>query len=125
MSQSSNKFKVKKGDKVVVLSGKDRGKTGVVEQVLREKSRVIVEGVNIVKRHTKARPPANPQQASRNQPTGGVIEKAAAIHVSNVAVVSPASGKPSRVGFRFEDDGRKVRVARRDSVDLDETKKTK
>ncbi|MBC7645454.1 MAG: 50S ribosomal protein L24 [Thermoleophilia bacterium] len=124
MSQSSNKFKVKKGDKVVVLSGKDRGKTGVVEQVLREKSRVIVEGVNIVKRHTKARPPANPQQASRNQQTGGVIEKAAAIHVSNVAVVSPASGKPTRVGFRFE-DGRKVRVARRDSVDLDETKKTK
>jgi large subunit ribosomal protein L24 len=69
------------------------------------------------------RPPANAAQANRQQqPQGGVIEKPAAIHVSNVALVSPASGKPTRVGFRLAEDGRKVRVSRRDDVDLDETK---
>jgi large subunit ribosomal protein L24 len=115
-------LKIRKGDRVVVLSGKDRGREGVVERVLPQQQRVVVEGLNIVKRHTKPRPPANAQEASRQQPQGGVVEKPAAMHVSNVAIVSPASGKPSRIGFRFADDGRKMRISRRDDVTLDETK---
>jgi large subunit ribosomal protein L24 len=123
MGRESKSLKIRKGDTVEVIAGKDRGRRGVVERVDRETSRVVVEGVNVVKRHTKARPPMNAQQANRQQqPTGGVIEKPAAIHVSNVALVSPASGKPTRVGYRLADDGRKVRVSRRDDVDLDETK---
>ena len=115
--------KIRKGDTVQVIAGKDRGKRGIVERVDRENHRVVVEGVAVAKRHTKARPPANAAQAARQQqPQGGVIEKPAAIHVSNVALVSPASGKPTRVGYRLAEDGRKVRISRRDDVDLDETK---
>ena len=125
MPRQSGHLKIRKGDNVVVLSGKDKGKRGTVERVLREQQRVVVEGVNIVKRHTKARPPANPQQAARQQPVGGVIEKAAPIHVSNVALVGPNSGKPTRVGYRVLEDGRKIRVAKRDGVDLDDTKSAK
>jgi len=116
-------MKIRKGDTVQVLAGKDRGKRGIVERVDRERQRVVVEGVAVAKRHTKARPPANAAQAARQQqPQGGVIEKPAAIHVSNVALVSPATGKPTRVGYRLAEDGRKVRISRRDDVDLDETK---
>jgi large subunit ribosomal protein L24 len=123
MGRAAKSLKIRKGDTVEVIAGKDRGKRGIVERVDRETQRVVVEGVAVVKRHTKVRPPANAAQANRQQqPQGGVIEKPAAIHVSNVALVSPASGKPTRVGFRFADDGRKVRVSRRDAVDLDETK---
>lgn len=123
MPRSSSSMKIRKGDTVEVLTGKDRGKRGIVERVDRERQRVVVEGVAIAKRHTKPRPPANPSQAARQQqPQGGVIERPAAIHVSNVALVSPASGKPTRVGYRFAEDGRKVRVSHRDGVDLDETK---
>jgi large subunit ribosomal protein L24 len=123
MGRASKALKIRKGDTVVVITGKDRGKRGIVERVDRETQRVVVEGVAVVKRHTKVRPPANAAQANRQQqPQGGVIEKPAAIHVSNVALVSPASGKPTRVGFRLAEDGRKVRVSRRDDVDLDETK---
>ena len=95
--------RIRSGDTVVVLAGKDRGKTGTVRQVLPKESRVIVEGVNIVKRHTKARGPGQP---------GGIIEKEAALHISNVAIADPATGKPTRVGFRIESDGTKVRVAK-------------
>jgi large subunit ribosomal protein L24 len=122
MARKSKALKIRKGDTVEIIAGKDRGKRGTVERVLPKKHRVVVEGLNIVKRHTKPRPPANAQEAARQQPQGGVIEKAAALHVSNVAVVSPASGKPSRIGFRFADDGRKMRISRRDDVTLDETK---
>ena len=123
MARTTKSMKIRKGDTVEVLTGKDRGKRGVVEHVDRERRRVVVDGVAIVKRHTKVRPPADAAQAARQQqPQGGVIEKPAAIHVSNVALVSPASGKPTRVGYRIADDGRKVRVSRRDDVDLDETK---
>jgi large subunit ribosomal protein L24 len=124
MGRQSKSLKIRKGDTVQVLAGKDRGKRGIVERVDRDTQRVVVEGVAMVKRHTKARPPANAAQAARQQqqPQGGVVEKPAAIHVSNVALVSPASGKPTRVGFRKAEDGRKVRVSRRDDVDLDETK---
>lgn len=123
MAQKTKKLKIRKGDTVEVLTGKDRGKRGVVQRVDAAKERVVVDGVNTVKRHTKPRPPMNAQQASRQpEDVGGVVEKPAAIHVSNVALVSPASGKPTRIGFRTSDDGRKVRISRRDNVDLDETK---
>ena len=123
MGRASKALKIRKGDTVEVIAGKDKGRRGVVERVDRDRQRVVVEGIAIAKRHTKVRPPANATQAARQQqPQGGVIEKPAAIHVSNVALVSPASGKPTRVGFRQAEDGRKVRVSRRDDVDLDETK---
>ena len=96
--------KIRTGDTVVVLRGKDRGKSGRVRQVLPEESRLYVEGLNIVKRHQKARGPGQP---------GGIIEKEAPLHVSKVAIVDPQTGKPTRVGFRIEDDGTKVRYAKR------------
>ena len=92
--------KIRRDDEVVVLAGKDKGKQGKVLKVLASDDRLIVEGVNLVKKHQKA----NPQL---NEP-GGIIEKEAAIHVSNVAIVNPQTGKADRVGFRFE-DGKKVR----------------
>ena len=95
--------RIRSGDNIVVLTGKDRGKTGKVRQVLPKENRVIVEGINIVKRHTKARGPGQP---------GGIIEKEAPLHISNVAIADPATGKPTRIGFRIEPDGTKVRVAK-------------
>ena len=122
MGRASKSLKVRKGDTVEVIAGKDKGKRGIVERVDRERSRVVVEGVAIAKRHTRPRPASTAAEAAKQQNQGGVIEKPAAIHVSNVALISPASGKPTRVGFRRADDGRKVRISRRDDVDLDETK---
>jgi large subunit ribosomal protein L24 len=95
--------KIKKGDKVVVMTGRDKGKTGEVRQVMPDESRAIVAGVNLVRRHTK--PSA--------QNYGGILSKESAIHLSNLAIADPKSGKPSRVGFKTLDDGRKVRVAKR------------
>ncbi len=103
------KFKIKKGDKVVVITGRDKGKSGEVLRVLRDVERVLVQGVNMVKRHTR---PAAGQ-------TGGIVEKEAAIHLSNVAHIDPKSDKPTRVGYKILDDGRKVRVARRSGEVLD------
>jgi len=103
------KFKIKKGDKVIVITGRDRGKQGEVLRVLREESRVVVQGVHIVKRHTR--------QSAGNP--GGIIEKEAAIHVSNVAHIDPKSGKATKVGFKTLTDGRKVRVARRSGETID------
>jgi len=103
------KLKIRKGDKVVVITGKEMGKTGEVLHVLRDESRVLVQGVNIVKRHTRPSA-ANP---------GGIIDKEAPLHVSNVAHVDPKSGKPTRVGFKVLDGGRKVRVARRSGEPID------
>ena len=100
---SAVKFKIKKDDKVVVLTGKDKGATGKVLRVLRAENRVVVEGVNVAKRHNK------PSQTS-----GGGIEKIELpIHISNVALADPKSGKASRVGFKTLKDGKKVRVARK------------
>ena len=93
--------KIKKGDRVVLLAGKDKGRSGQVTQVMPKESRVIVSGLNLVQRHTK------PSQAD---PQGGVKSKEASIHVSNVAIAD-SSGKPTRVGFRVEGD-KKVRVAK-------------
>jgi large subunit ribosomal protein L24 len=103
------KLKIKKGDKVIVITGRDRGKTGEVFEVRPQEGRVKVRGVNIVKRHTRA---SAAQQ-------GGIVEKEAAIHVSNVAHVDPKSNKPTRVGFKFLADGRKVRFAKRSGEVID------
>ena len=103
-------MKIRKGDKVRVLTGKDRGKEGVVSRALPTDDKVIIEVVNLAKRHQK------PTKATMQ---GGIIDKAMPIHVSNVAVLSPADDKPTRVGYRLTDDGSKVRVCRRTGVDLD------
>ena len=95
--------KIKKGDKVVVLAGRDKGKTGEVVQVLPKETRAIVRGVNLVKRHTR--------QTAQSE--GGIISKEAAIQLSNIAIVDPKDGKPTRVGFKVLEDGRKVRFAKR------------
>lgn len=102
---------VRKNDEVQVIAGRDRGKRGRVLRVLPEKNRVVVEGVNIVKRHTKP----NPQR----QVKGGIVEREAPIHASNVMLVCPDTGKPTRVGHRTLDDGRRVRVSRRSGGVLD------
>ena len=105
----ARKFKVKKGDKVVVLTGREKGRTGEVLRVLTKEGRVLVQGVNMVKRHR--RPTAvNP---------GGIGEFEAPVHVSNIAVVDPKTNEATRVGFRFLDDGRKVRYAKRSGEVLD------
>jgi large subunit ribosomal protein L24 len=100
------KMKIKKGDQVIVISGDDKGKTGEVLKAMPKVSKVIVSGVNLVKRHTK------PSQTS----AGGIVTKEAAIHVSNVAIVS--NGKPSKVGYK-DDKGNKVRVARKTGEVID------
>jgi large subunit ribosomal protein L24 len=102
------KLKIKKGDNVIVIAGRDRGKTGEVIRVMPEDSRLVVQGVNMVKRHTAPRP---------GQP-GGIVEKEASIHVSNVAHVDPKENKPTRVGYKTV-DGRKVRFARRSGEMID------
>ncbi|NBC31667.1 MAG: 50S ribosomal protein L24 [Alphaproteobacteria bacterium] len=103
------KLRIKKGDRVEVLTGRDRGKRGDVLKVMPMESRVIVQGVNIVKRHTR------PSQAG----SGGIVEKEAPIHVSNVAHIDPASDRPTRVGYKTLEDGRKVRVAKRSGEIID------
>ena len=99
--------KIKKGDKVIVLAGKFRGVEGEVLEVMPKAERVVVRGVNIIKKHQK--------QTQTEQ--GGIIQREAPIHVSNVAIA--VDGKPSRVGFKIQDDGRKVRVARRSGEVID------
>jgi large subunit ribosomal protein L24 len=103
------KLKVKKGDNVVVISGRDKGKRGEVLRVFPTENRLIVQGVHVARRHTKQ---------SLGQP-GGIVDKELTIHVSNVAHIDPQSNKPTRVGYRNLDDGRKVRVARRSGEVLD------
>ena len=103
---------IKKGDTVKVIAGKDKGAEGKVIQVLREEQRVVVEGVNRVKKHTKV-----VQQGGRAGTTGGIITAEAPIHVSNVMVLD-SDGKPTRVGARIDDDGRRVRISRRNGKDL-------
>ena len=94
--------KIRKGDRVIVTAGRDKGKRGEVRQVMPEDGRAIVAGVNLVRRHTR-------QTA---QTEGGIISKEATIHLSNLAIVDPKTNKPTRVGFKVLDDGRKVRVAK-------------
>ena len=96
---------IRKNDNVVVTTGKDRGKRGRVVRVVPDKNRVIVEGVNLIKRHTKA----NPQRNIK----GGLVEREAPLHASNVQLVCPECGKPTRIGRKILGDGRKVRVCRK------------
>jgi large subunit ribosomal protein L24 len=106
--------RIKSEDQVIVISGKDRGKQGKVLRVDMKNDRVFVEGLNIVKRHTKAQQTS----AASSQQTGGVIEKEGGIHVSNVALVDPKDGKPTRIGTEIV-DGKRVRVARRSGTRID------
>jgi large subunit ribosomal protein L24 len=103
------KMKIKKGDTVVVISGRDKGKSGAVLRVLPADRRLVVQGVHIARRHTKAR---------MGDP-GGIVDKELTIDVSNVAHIDPQSGKPTRIGYKTLDDGRKVRVARRSGEVID------
>jgi large subunit ribosomal protein L24 len=96
---------LRKNDNVVVTTGKDRGKRGRILKVLPERNRVIVEGVNFIKRHTKANPGRNVK--------GGIVEREASVHASNVQLVCPECGAPARVGRRILGDGRKVRICRK------------
>ena len=95
--------RIRKGDTVEVTSGADRGKRGEVLRVIPKEDRAVVQGVNIAKKHTKARGMGQP---------GGIVEAEATIHLSNLKLVDPKSGKPTKVGFRVLEDGRKVRVAK-------------
>ena len=101
-------LKIKKGDRVVVLSGKDKGKEGVVQSAMPRDGKVVVEGVNTAKRHRKARSATE---------AGGIIEIDKPIDASNVALISPSDGKPTRVGYKVE-GGKKVRICKRTGVEL-------
>ena len=104
--------RIRKGDKVVVLTGRDKGRTGEVIEVRPTEARALVRGVNIVKRH----------QRQTGQQEGGIISKEAPIHLSNIALADPKDGKPTRVGFKYvgkDDDRKKVRVAKRSGVEID------
>ena len=105
----AKKFKIRKGDKVVAIAGKDKGKTGEVLRVLRREDRVLVQGLNMIKRHQL------PTQAS----PGGIVEKEATIHISNVAHIDPKTDQPTRVGYRTVEADRKVRYAKRSGEVID------
>jgi large subunit ribosomal protein L24 len=103
--------KIKKGDTVIVLAGKDRNRTGKVIAAYPRLDKVLVEGVNRIKKHTRVR------TTQRGAKTGGIVTQEAPIHVSNVAIVD-SDGKPTRIGYRIDESGNKVRVARRSGRDL-------
>ena len=101
--------KIKKGDKVIVLTGRDKGKSGEVIEVRPAESRALVRGVNMVRRHQR--------QTAAQQ--GGIVSKEAPVHLSNLAIADPKDGKPTRIGFKILKDGRKVRIARRSGEAID------
>jgi large subunit ribosomal protein L24 len=101
--------RIRKGDRVVVIAGKDKGRTGEVVSVSPKDSRAVVRGVNLIRRH---------QRQTQSQ-EGGIITKEAPIHLSNIALADPKDGKPTRVGFTFQKDGKKVRVAKRSGETID------
>jgi len=107
--------RIKSGDEVIVVGGKDRGKKGKVLRVEPAKNRLYVEGLNMVKRHQRPQQVAGAQRAEQ---VGGVIEKEGPIHISNVMMVDPKDGKPTRVGIEIE-DGRRLRIARRSGTRID------
>jgi large subunit ribosomal protein L24 len=109
-------LRIRRDDTVVVISGKDRGRTGTVVSVDPAKERVVVEGVNIVKRHQRPNPAAAPGSPASQ---GGVVEQEGPIHVSNVMLVDPKTNKPTRVGVTRGEDGRATRVARRSGQQID------
>ena len=101
--------KIRKGDKVIVLTGRDKGRSGEVIEVRSQEARALVRGINMVKRHQK-------QTA---QQEGGIISKELPVHLSNLALADPKDGKPTRVGFKVMNDGRRVRIAKRSGVEID------
>ena len=104
------KRKIKKDDEVIVLTGRDKGKRGTVKQVNVKDNRLVVDGINMVKRHVRP---------SQTEPQGGIQEREAAIHISNVALIDPVENSHTRVGYRGLDDGRKVRFAKRSGEVID------
>lgn len=100
---------LKKGDKVIVTAGKDKGKEGVINKVLRTENKVIVEGINILKRHRKA----------QGDTPGGIVEFPGAIHASNVMIVDPKTKKPTRIGHTIDNKGKKTRISKKSGVNLD------
>lgn len=111
--------KLKRGDEVIVIAGKEKGKTGKITRVLTAANRVYVEGVNMVKKHIGQR------AALRLNREPGVVQKEASINVTNVMLKDPKTGKPTRVGYRIEADGSKVRIAKKSGTVLDTIKKAK
>ncbi len=105
----ANKLKIKKGDKVVVVAGKDKGKKGEVMRVIRAERRAVVQGVNMVTRHTR------PTQST----PGGLVQREAPVNISNIAIEDPKTGEPTRIGYKFLGDGRKVRFAKRSGEVID------
>ena len=105
----ARKFKIRKGDRVTVITGRAKGKTGEVLRVLRGTDRVLVQGVNMVKRHTR------PTQAG----PGGIIDQEASLHISNVAHIDPKTDRPTRVGYRIDKSGQKVRFSKRSNEVID------
>ena len=103
------KFHIKKGDTVVVLSGEDKGKTGKVLKVDREKGRVLVENVHMVSKS---------QKPSAKNPQGGIVKQEAPIQISNVSLIDPKSGKPTRVGIKVTEDGKKIRIAKKSGEEI-------
>ena len=101
--------KIRKGDKVVVLAGRDKGRSGEVIEVRPDESRALVRGINMVKRH----------QRQTAQQEGGIISKELPVHLSNIALADPKDGKPTRVGFKVQPDGKKIRVAKRSGAEID------
>ena len=101
--------KIRKGDNVIVLTGRDRGRRGEVIQVMPDEGRALVRGIHMVKRHQR-------QTAAQD---GGIISKEASVHLSNLAIADPKDGKPTRVGFKIMSDGKKVRVAKRSGAEID------
>jgi len=101
--------KIRKGDKVIVLTGRDKGRTGEVIRVMRSEDRALVRGVNLVKRHQRQTPTQE----------GGIVSKEASVHLSNLAIADPKDGNATRVGFKILPDGRKVRFAKRSGVEID------
>ncbi|MCQ2134740.1 MAG: 50S ribosomal protein L24 [Bacteroidales bacterium] len=102
------KFHIKKGDTVYVNAGNDKGKTGKVLEVVREKDRIVIEGINMVKKHTKP---------NAQHPQGGIVEQEAAIHISNVQLIDPSTNKPTKVGYKTV-DGKKVRIAKKSGEEI-------
>ena len=101
--------KIRKGDKVIVLAGRDKGRTGEVIEVRTAESRALVRGINMVKRH----------QRQSAQQEGGIISKELPVHLSNIAIADPKDGKPTRVGFKVQPDGKKIRIAKRSGAEID------
>ncbi len=110
LESHNNKLHVKKDDNVIVISGKDKGKKGRVIAAYPRENRVLVEGVNLVKKHTRP---------STNNPQGGIVEQEAPIHASNVMHVDPKTGKATRIGYKVLENGKKVRIAKKSGQEID------